>query len=312
MRPIVIAHRGASGYLPEHTLAGKALAHEMGADYLEQDVVASRDDVLMVLHDIYLDRVTDVAERFPGRHRDDGRYYVRDFDLEELQHLHAWERMNADGSPVYPERYPPKSGDFRLNTLDEELTFIQELNAKSGKQVGIYPEIKRPAWHRAEGVDIAPALLRVLADFGFDSRADPVYLQCFDDAEIRRLKHELDCPFKLVQLIGENSWREAATDYSVLRTMNGIKRTAKAADAIGPHLSHLYTLEGNDDAPAPSELVRWAHEAGLAVHPYTLRVEEIPVGFSSFAELVRFFTTEIGVDGVFTDFPDQVLQLRFP
>ena len=81
MRPLLIAHRGASGYLPEHTLAAKQLAHEMGADYLEQDVVASRDDELIVLHDIHLDRVTDVADRFPGRERDDGRFYVRDFDL---------------------------------------------------------------------------------------------------------------------------------------------------------------------------------------------------------------------------------------
>ena len=134
MRPLLIAHRGASGYLPEHTLAAKQLAHEMGADYLEQDVVASRDDELIVVHDIHLDRVTDVADRFPGRERGDGRFYVRDFDLAELQTLSVWERMQADGSPVYTNRYPPKSGEFRLNTLAEEFEFIHKLNAKSGRQ----------------------------------------------------------------------------------------------------------------------------------------------------------------------------------
>ena len=95
--PLIIAHRGASGYLPEHTLEAKALAFGMGADYLEQDVVASRDDQLIVLHDIHLDRVSDVAERFPDRQRADGRFYARDFDLKEIQSLRAWERMNGGG-----------------------------------------------------------------------------------------------------------------------------------------------------------------------------------------------------------------------
>lgn len=312
MRPVVIAHRGASGYLPEHTLAAKALAHEMGADYLEQDVVASRDDVLIVLHDIYLDRVTDVATRFAGRQRQDGRYYARDFDLDEILSLRAWERMHADGSPVYPNRYPPRSGDFRLCTLAEEIETIQKLNAESGKQVGLYPEIKRPAWHREEGVDIAPMLLKMLADFGYAQRSDPVFVQCFDDAEIARLKHELDCPFKLVQLIGENIWGEAATDYDTLRSPRGISKIAQVADAIGPHLLHLYALDESTSAPVANDLVELAHEAGLAVHPYTFRADEIPAGFSSFKNLVQFFVADVGVDGLFTDFPDQVVQLSLP
>ena len=312
MIPLIIAHRGASGYLPEHTLAAKVLAHEMGADYLEQDVVASRDGKLIVLHDIFLDRVTDVATRFPDRHREDGRYYARDFDLEEILSLRAWERMNADGSLVYPQRYPAQSGDFRPNTLVEELVLIQQLNAKSGRQVGIYPEIKRPAWHREEGIDLAPELLRVLAEQGYENRDDPVFVQCFDDTELRRLKNELQCPFKLVQLIGENTWLEAATDYDALRSAEGIRQLAATADAIGPHISHLYDLTEGDDTPVPGGLVREAHAAGLAVHPYTFRADDIPAGFSSFEELVRFFVVNVGVDGLFTDFPDQVLQLRLP
>lgn len=309
MSAVVIAHRGASGYLPEHTLAAKGLAHDMGADYLEQDVVASRDDELVVLHDIFLDRVTDVATRFPGRERPDGRFYVRDFDADELRTLSVWERMNADGSPVYPGRYPARSGDFQINTLREELEFIQRLNEQTGRHTGIYPEIKRPAWHKEQGIDIAPRLLGQLADFGYQEHDDPVFLQCFDDAELRRLRHELDCSLKLVQLIGENSWLEAATDYDALRSEQGVKELAATVDAIGPHLPHLYRLQEVGDGPVSTGLVKLAHAAGLLVHPYTFRADELPAGFASFAELVRYFVEDLGIDGLFTDFPDQVLQL---
>jgi glycerophosphoryl diester phosphodiesterase len=312
MSPLIIAHRGASGYLPEHTLAAKALAHEMGADYLEQDVVASRDDELVVLHDIHLDRVTNVATQFAGRQRDDGRFYVRDFDIAELRTLTAWERMNADGSPVYPERYPPRSGEFRLHTMAEEIEFIQKLNADTGRQTGIYPEIKRPAWHREEGIDIAPSLLQVLAEFGYEQRDDPIFVQCFDAAELRRLRHDLDCPFKLVQLIGKNSWLEATTDFDALISAAGIRKLSNTVDVIGPHISHVYQLQEIDGVPVSTGLVRQAHNAGLKVHPFTFRADEIPPGFSSFGDLVRFFVADIGVDGLFTDFPDLVVQLRLP
>jgi len=312
MRPIVIAHRGASGYLPEHTFGAKTLAHEMGADYLEQDIVASRDDELIVLHDIHLDRVTDVAMRYPNRHRVDGRFYARDFDLAEIRSLKCWERMRADGSTVYPQRYPAKSGDFRLHTLAEELDLVRRLNAQANRRAGVYPEIKRPAWHRQEGVDITPELLRVLAEFGYTHREDPVFVQCFDPAEVRRLRRELDCPFKLVQLIGENSWSEAETDFDAMRTANGIAEIATVADAIGPHLTHLYDFRPQNEAVVPTRLSQWAHDAGLTVHPYTFRVDELPPGFHSFDELVEFFIVNVGVDGLFTDFPDRVLQLRIP
>lgn len=310
-RPLVIAHRGASGYLPEHTLAAKTLAFEMGADFLEQDIVASRDNELIVLHDVLLDRVSDVALRFPDRNRDDGRYYVRDFDLDEIRSLRAWERMRADGTAVYPGRYPVQRGDFRFNTLAEELALVQRLNADHDRSVGVYPEVKRPAWHKEEGVDIAPMLLGILADFGYEERPDLVYVQCFDDAEIRRLRNELNCPFKLVQLIGENSWHEAETDYNAMRTDAGLREIADSADAIGPHIGHLFT-QGADSVPVSTGLVAMAHDAGLAVHPYTFRADELPAGFSSFEDLVSFCVIELGIDGLFTDFPDRVVELRFP
>src|SRR5262245_24187713 len=120
--PFVIAHRGASGYLPEHTIAAKAYAHALGADYLEQDVVLSKDDVPVVLHDVYLDTVTDVAKRFPDRKRADGRFYALDFTLAELKQLRVTERFDVrTGQPVYPKRFPAAQSSFQISTLEEEL-----------------------------------------------------------------------------------------------------------------------------------------------------------------------------------------------
>jgi glycerophosphoryl diester phosphodiesterase len=312
IKPLVIAHRGASGYLPEHTLEAKALAHEMGADYLEQDVVATRDDELVVLHDVTLDDVTDVAARHPGRAREDGRFYVRDFDLAELRDLRVWERMNPDGTPVYPGRYPARTGDFHVHTFAEELDFIRGLNAKAGREAGVYPEIKRPAWHREQGIDVTPAFIETLGRAGYTGHDDRVYVQCFDAAELRRLRHDLDCRLKLVQLIGENDWREAATDYDALRTARGLERLAQTVDAIGPWVRQLYELPAGRGGPLDSGLVARAHAAGLAVHAYTFRVDDLPPGFDCFEDLVRYTVTELGIDGLFTDFPDRVLALRMP
>ncbi|MDJ0938938.1 MAG: glycerophosphodiester phosphodiesterase [Woeseiaceae bacterium] len=301
-KPVIIAHRGASGYLPEHTLPAKALAYAMGADYLEQDVVATRDDELLVMHDIHVDRVTNVADVFPGRARDDGRFYVRDFDLAELRRLSVWERMNPDGTAVYPERFPARSGSFRVHTLGAEIELIRGLNASTGRVAGIYPEIKRPAWHKEQGVDIAPIMLELLTREGYTTRDDPVFLQCFDAAEVRRLREELKTDLKLIQLIGDNSWKESTTDYHALRTDAGLDEIARVADGIGPWLEQLYVVD--DGRPRSTGLVERAHARGLAVHPYTFRMDSLPEGFASFDGLVGFVIGELGADGLFTDFPD--------
>jgi glycerophosphoryl diester phosphodiesterase len=303
IRPVIIAHRGASGYLPEHTLPAKALAYTMGADYLEQDVVATHDDELVVLHDIHLDRVTDVATRFAARARPDGRYYVRDFTLDEIKQLIVHERTNADGTLVYPGRCEPNNEIFKVHTLAEELTFIAGLQANEGRPVGIYPEIKRPAWHRDDGVDITPLILGVLRDFGYESHGDPVYVQCFDDQELIRVRDVYNCELKLIQLIGENEWSEAATDYDRLLGTNGLKQIAARVDGIGPWINHLYR-QCADGRIEDSGLVASAHDEGLAVHPFTFRIDDLPPGFGSFAELMRFAVDELSIDGLFTDFPD--------
>ena len=300
-RPVVIAHRGASGYLPEHTLAAKTLAYAMGADFLEQDVVATRDDELVVLHDIHLDRTTNVAEVFPDRARTDGRYYVRDFDIVELRELHVWERFDEDGQPVYPKRYPPRSGHFRINTLREELDFVEQLNEDAERPVGIYPEIKKPAWHRDEGVDVTPIMLEMLREFGYRSKDDPVYVQCFDPTEVLRIREELGCELRLIQLIADNSWQEAEADYDELLSETGLDRLRGIADGIGPWFSQLYV---NEDGPRSTGVVEAARERGLHVHPYTFRADDLPQGFSDFDELLAYAIEGLKVDGLFTDFPD--------
>ena len=301
-RPVVIAHRGASGYLPEHTLAAKTLAYAMGADFLEQDVVATRDDELVVLHDIHLDRTTDVAEVFPDRARRDGRFYVRDFVMEEIRQLRVWERFDADGQPVYPTRYPPRTGRFRINTLREEFEFVRALNADAERPVGIYPEIKKPAWHKEEGVDIAPMMLELLDEFGYRSKNDPVFVQCFDPAEVVRIRRELECELPLIQLIADNGWEEADADFDELRSEEGLDRLTDIADGIGPWFSQLYKSENGLESTG---VVEAAHERGLEVHPYTFRADDLPEGFSSFDELLEYAIETLKVDGLFTDFPDR-------
>lgn len=307
--PLVIAHRGASGYLPEHTLAAKALAYGMGADFLEQDVIASRDNQLVVLHDVHIDRVTDVVERFPDRSRPDGRWYARDFELEELKSLRVFERMNArlDGT-VFPARYPHRSGHFQISTLAEEIEFVHGLNQSTGRDVGIYPEIKRPAWHRDEGVDLGVLVLNELSRYGYRNRTDAVYLQCFDAAETRRLRDELGTELRLVQLIAENESGESPTDYDTLRSSDGIRAVAEYADAIGPWMEQLYAVEEGSQAVTSTGLAERAHGNGLAVHPYTFRADALPYGFDDYARMVAWFVDTLAIDGLFTDFTDLTLE----
>ena len=307
--PLVIAHRGACGYLPEHTLEAKALAYGMGADYLEQDVVVSRDDRLVVLHDIHLEHVTDVAERFAGRARADGRYYVRDFDLDELRTLTVRERSRdaAGRKPVFPGRFPARTGRFRIATLGEELAMIAGLNRATGREVGIYPEIKRPAGHRAEGVDCAALLLAALARHGYEGPDARAWVQCFDPLELRRVREELGSRLPLVQLIGENDWGESGADYAAMQGEAGLREVASYADGVGPWLRQLYRPEPINGEPVSTGFVSRAHAAGLVVHPYTFRADSLEPGFEDFEAMVRWFASALDVDGLFTDFPDRAL-----
>lgn len=305
-RPIVIAHRGASGYLPEHSIAAKVLAHGYGADYLEQDVILSRDDVPLVFHDLNLEELTDVASRYPGRHRGDGHWYAIDFTLAELKTLMLHERVDPkSGHPRWPGRFAERGVPFCIVTLDEELDLVRGLNRATGRSAGIYTEVKSPAWHREQGKDSTRVVLDTLARHGYTRRDQPVYLQCFDDAECRRIRHELRSDLKLIQLIGENEWQEAATDYDALRTADGLADIARYADGIGPPIDRIVRWHDGQARPRLSSLVADAHAAGLAVHPYTLRIDDLPAGSGSVDALHAALFEQAGVDGVFTDFPDR-------
>ncbi len=305
--PIVIAHRGASGYLPEHTFAAKAYAHALGADYLEQDVVLTRDDVPVVFHDLVLEEVTDVATCYPERRRLDGHWYLIDLDFQELRQLSVHDRVNpTSGESTYPQRFGEQL-PLRIRSLAEELTLVRGLNRATGRHAGVYTEIKSPAWHRAQGKDLAPRVLATLADFGYRSAQDDVWLQCFDDSELLRVRDELGCRLRLVQLIGENDWLEAATDYEALRTPAGLARIASYAAGIGPWIPQIVRWPQPGAAARYSTLVPDAHAAGLAVHAYTFRRDQLPENAPDPAAVHHALFEVAGVDGLFTDFPDVTL-----
>jgi glycerophosphoryl diester phosphodiesterase len=308
-RPLVIAHRGASGYLPEHTLEAAAYAHALGADYIEQDLVMSRDDVLVVLHDIHLETTTNVAAVFPHRARKDGRYYAVDFDWSELRQLHANERINpTTGKQVYPGRFPLQPGPFRLCSLEEQINLIQGLNQSTGRTVGIYPELKYPSWHAAEGKDLSTALLPILRRYGFLRPDAPIFVQCFDATELRRLRHEFKLEIPLIQLIGLKSWNHAHADYNAMLTPAGLADIATYAQGIGPHIEQVFEHLDSTTTPKLTSLIADARAAGLQIHPYTLRADEIPPSLTDFETLVGLFTTTAAVNGLFTDHPDLVLK----
>ena len=310
-KKLVIAHRGASGYLPEHTIAAKAMAYAQGADYIEQDLVMTKDDHLVVLHDRHLDTVTDVASVYPGRERSDGRFYVIDFTLDEIRQLSVSERFELeDGvtTPVFEDRFPLWKSSFRVHTFSEEIELIQGLNQSTGKSVGLYPEIKSPAFHRDEGKDIASVTLDVLNRYGYKTASDRVFLQCFDPYELQRIRSDLmpakDMDLRLIQLIGTSE------EFRNLLSADGMKQLATVVDGIGP--SALLLVENDSTASniKTTGLTEFAHAAGLKVHPYTFRRErdQMPAFAKDYDDLLRIFFDEVGVDGVFTDFPDLTVQ----
>ena len=284
-KKIVIAHRGASGYLPEHTLASKAMAYAMQPDFLEQDLVLSKDDVLIVIHDIHLETVTNVKEMFPDRKREDGSYYVIDFTFKELLQLKINERLDAmSGKAVYKSRFPSRKSTFRLHSLQEEIDMIQGLNKSTGNNIGIYPEIKEPAFHNQEGKDISKIVLKLLADYGYTSKKDNCILQCFDAKELKRIRKRLNSELFLVQLI------------EFKKEESKLKEFATYADGIGPWYKQM-----------SKNFVKEAHDLELKVHAYTFRADDLGE-FESFDTLLDYGFNTLNLDGVFTDFPDKVVE----
>jgi len=298
----VIAHRGASGYLPEHTCEAVAMAHAMGADWIEQDVVLTSDGVPVVLHDIHLDTVTDVAKKFPTRKRDDGRYYAIDFTLEEVKQLQVSERFNPrTGKAVFESRFPAHSGDFEVPTLEEEIILIQGLNHSTGRNAGIYPELKHPKFHHDQGQDLAQVVLATLKKYGYQHRDDRAIVQCFEWDEVVRLRSEMKTDLTLIYLSnGKDLAKLAATSPDELH--NELTRISKIADGIGPTITSLFSIDENGEI-LPSRIVSSAHQVGLVVHPWTIRKDEISKPFKSFDQMHEMIRSA-RIDGVFSDFPD--------
>ncbi|WP_034918664.1 glycerophosphodiester phosphodiesterase [Erwinia sp. 9145] len=321
---IVIAHRGASGYLPEHSLPAKAMAFAQGADFLEQDLVMTRDDRLVVLHDHYLDRVTDVAERYPDRARKDGRFYAIDFTLAEIKGLKFTEGFTVkDGKKVqtFPGRFPMGKSDFRVHTFEEEIEFIQGLNHSTGKNIGIYTEIKAPWFHRQEGKDISAKVLDVLKRYGYSGKSDNVWLQCFDYNELKRIKTELEpkrgMDLRLVQLITDTDSKETQEQkngkwvnysYDWMFKPGAMKTIAQYADGIGPDY-HMLIAPGSTKARIRlTDMVQEAHQNKMVVHPYTVRADQLPPWADNVDRVYDVLYNQAQVDGLFTDFPDKAVR----
>jgi len=308
-RPIVIAHRGASGYLPEHTLEAKAYAHALGADFLEQDIVLTRDGVPIVLHDIHLDTVSDVARQFPGRQRQDGRFYAIDFIWDEVQQLRASERFKADsGKAVFPSRFPIGQSHFSIPSLQQELEFIAGLNASTGRTTGIYSEIKQPAFHRAAGQDISQIVLETIDHTGWARDKSRVFIQCFEPVETRRIREDLGCELPVIQLLGEDEWKELVKAGRLADLEAELKAVREYADGIGPAISHLLLARNPDGTRRTSALVEAAHQLQLKVHPWTIRADDLPKEVDALETLHRVLFTQLRVDGAFSDFPDLTLK----
>ncbi|QXP64424.1 glycerophosphodiester phosphodiesterase [Polaribacter sp. HaHaR_3_91] len=291
---IVIAHRGASGYLPEHTMEAKAMAYAMTPHFIEQDLVLSKDNVPIVIHDIYLDDVTDVAVKFADRKRKDNRFYVIDFTFDELQMLKVTERFNHEtGEQFYPNRYPKGKGNFKLHSFEEEIELIQGLNKATGKDIGIYPEIKDPAFHQKEGRKITEVVLEILADYGYKTKKDNCILQCFDATELERIRVVLKSDLFLVQLMEfEEETKQLA-------------HFATYADGIGPWYKQILDKKVGEKWQFTT-LVSDAHKLGLKVHPYTFRADSLDE-FTTFDQMMETLFIEADIDGAFTDFPDLVV-----
>ena len=321
---VVIAHRGASGYLPEHTLPAKAMAFAQGADYLEQDLVMTKDDQLVVLHDHYLDRVTDVADRFPDRARKDGRYYAIDFTLAEIKSLKFSEGFTVENGKkvqTFPGRFPMGKSDFRVHTFEEEIEFIQGLNRSTGKNIGLYPEIKAPWFHHQEGKDIATRVLEVLKKYGYTKKTDKIYLQCFDANELKRIRNELEpkmgVDLKLVQLIAYTKWNETEEQqpdgkwvnysYDWMLEPGAMEKIAQYADGIGPDYHMLIADSSTNGHIIINGMVKEAHEHHLEVHPFTVRADQLPPYAKDVNELYDALYRQADVDGLFTDFPDKAV-----
>ena len=292
-RPLVIAHRGASGYRPEHTLEAYRLAIELGADYIEPDLVSTKDGVLIARHEHDLAETTDVGVRFADRRRTrtiDGKpvsgWFTEDFTLAEIKTLRARERLST--------RSREHDGQFAIPTFDEVIDLAQREGRERGRVIGIYPETKHPSYFRSIGLPLEERILSSLSRAGWNRQDAPVFIQSFEVDNLRMLRKQTRV--RLVQLVGDRRLIDG----------DGVKTIATYADGLGPEKRLVLPVSQDGVVGTPTDLVERAHAAGLVVHVWTLRADKefLPASYRGDAleEFRRF--RALGVDGVFTDFPD--------
>jgi glycerophosphoryl diester phosphodiesterase len=311
--PILIAHRGASGERPEHTLASYERAIDQGADYIEPDLVLTKDGVLVARHENEIGGTTDVADHPEFADRKTSKtidgiemvgWFTEDFTLAELRTLRARERL-PDLRPAN-KRF---NDLYLIPTFEEILKLVRAKEAETGHRIGLYPETKHPGYFAGLGLPHQAALLDLLGRYGYQTEADPVFIQSFEVGNLKALRAATR--LRLIQLVdGEGGPADLPrTSYADMLTVQGLTDIATYADGVGPSAALLIAPEG------PTALVGRAHDAGLQVHVWTLRMEnsflpaqyqrpDDPQGRGDFASYVRAIAAT-GVDGIFSDFPGQ-------
>ncbi|MEH1921095.1 glycerophosphodiester phosphodiesterase [Nostoc sp.] len=334
--PIIIAHRGASGYRLEHTLAAYELAIALGADYIEPDLVSTKDGVLIARHENEISETTNIANHPEFAHLQttkiiDGEtktgWFTEDFTLRELKTLRAKERI-----PQLRFQNTAYDGLLEIPTLQEIIDLVKVKSREINREIGIYPEIKHPTYFQSIGLALEAPLLATLTANGYQGANAPVFIQSFEVSNLQDLSTKTDLP--LVQLLNDSGKpydfvvSGCESTYADLVTASGLKEIAKYAKAIGIHKNLLFPRDSNgklrrrireasrrEEAccqTSPTSLVTDAHAAGLLVHVWTFRNEDyfLPLDFQGNpqAEYELFFN--LGVDGVFSDYPDMAFAVK--
>jgi glycerophosphoryl diester phosphodiesterase len=329
--PLIIGHRGAPGYLPDHTLEGYARASRMGANFVEPDLVSTKDGVLIARHEPNLTDTTDVAkhpefaalkriEKVDGK--DEEGWFASDFTLAQIKTLRAVQPL-ADRSTEF-------NGLYQIPTLEEILTLRAQLSKELGREIGVYPETKHPTWHAEKNLDFEKKLVSILSKYNLNRADAPVYIQSFELANLKVLKAM--SPVKRIYLIDgadvlpdgtvtsgqpyDFVKRGDSRRYDQMMSDAGLKEIAAVANGIGPWkpyiASYATDAAGVKTRIAPSDLTARAHKAGLALHPFTFRNEAKHLTITDkddpYNEYALFFG--LGVDGVFSDYADTAVAAR--
>jgi len=314
-RPIIIAHRGASADRPEHTLAAYRLAIEQGADFIEPDLVPTRDGHLVARHENEIGGTTDVADHpaFANRRTNrtiDGQeisgWFTEDFTLAELKTLRARERL-----PVLRPSNTAYDGQEQIPTLEEIIALVQAEEKRLGRRIGLYPETKHPSYFAGIGLPLESRLIHILTVNGYVNKQDPVFIQSFEITNLKLLRKKTS--LRLIQLVSGSGGPAdmPGVSYREMLTAEGLKKIATYADGIGAEKPLIIPRGADGELGQPTDLVASARAAGLAVHAWTFRPENFflppslqtgvsPTDHGRAEDEIRIFI-ETGLDGIFTD-----------